>query len=174
MRASANVSYKDAAKDIQHYTGMKVSERTQQRIVHRYKFPLEESLETIEEMSLDGGKIRFRTQKKGEGSHWKDYKAICTNGTEKKAWFGENDELITWVNQQEMSTSLTCLGDGHPGVWKLIKQINSLIHFTLINYSLESTFLAEVVLKHVILLLNLSRNKVWIYQLYSLYTRHSD
>jgi hypothetical protein len=23
-----------------------------------------------------------------------------------------------------MSTSLTCLGDGHPGVWKLIKQIN--------------------------------------------------
>jgi hypothetical protein len=124
VRASANVSYKDAAKDIQHYTGMKVSERTQQRIVHRYKFPLEESLETIEEMSLDGGKVRLRTQKKGEGSHWKDYKAICTNGTEKKAWFGENDELITWVNQQEMSTSLTCLGDGHPGVWKLIKQIN--------------------------------------------------
>jgi hypothetical protein len=72
VRASANVSYKDAARDIQYYTGMKISERTQQRIVHRYEFPLEESLETLEEMSLDGGKVRLRTEKKGEGSHWKD------------------------------------------------------------------------------------------------------
>jgi len=52
------------------------------------------------------------------------YKAICTDSHTKKAWFVENENLITWVNQQVLSDSLKCLGDGHPGIWKLIEQFN--------------------------------------------------
>jgi len=33
VRASANVSYENAAKDVEAYTGIKVSAKTQQRIV---------------------------------------------------------------------------------------------------------------------------------------------
>lgn len=38
LRASANVSYENAAQDIERYTGMKVSGKTQQRLVHRHHF----------------------------------------------------------------------------------------------------------------------------------------
>jgi hypothetical protein len=43
LRASANVSYENAARDIQHYTGIKISARTQQRLVHRSDFVSDES-----------------------------------------------------------------------------------------------------------------------------------
>jgi hypothetical protein len=29
---------------------------------------------------------------------------------------------VQWVNQQSLSYSLTCIGDGHPGIWNLIAQ----------------------------------------------------
>lgn len=31
----------------------------------------------------------------------------------------EQLNLIEWVNQQELSTLVTCLGDGHDGIWNL-------------------------------------------------------
>ncbi len=124
LRASATISYENAAKDLEKYTGMRVSARTQQRLVHRQYFPEEEVKESIEEISLDGGKVRLRTETKGERCIWKDYKAICANQEVRKAWFGENEALISWINQQELSDPLTCLGDGHPGIWNLVKPIN--------------------------------------------------
>ena len=54
LRASATISYENAAKDLEKYTGMRVSARTQQRLVHRQDFPEEEVKESIEEISLDG------------------------------------------------------------------------------------------------------------------------
>lgn len=42
-----------------------------------------------------------------------------------KATFRENEVLIEWVNRQELSDPLTCLGDGHPGIWKIIGQIEA-------------------------------------------------
>ncbi|BAZ70876.1 hypothetical protein BLD44_027795 [Mastigocladus laminosus UU774] len=79
MRASANVSYENAAKDIYKYTGMSISASTQQRIVQRYEFPEIEYGQEIEEISVDAGKVRLRTEIKGEPCIWKDYKAICIN-----------------------------------------------------------------------------------------------
>ena len=117
LRASANVSYENAARDIDCYTGMKISPRTQQRMVHRDEFPEGEKREetkTIKEISVDGGKVRLRTEQKGESCVWRDYKAICVDQQERKAWFAQNQDLITWVNQQSCSQELTCLGDGHP------------------------------------------------------------
>lgn len=127
LRASANVSYENAARDIDCYTGIKISPRTQQRIVHRYEFPDWEKIEeirTIEEISVDGGKVRLRTEAKGESCVWRDYKAICVDQQERKAWFAQNQDLITWVNQQSCSQELTCLGDGHPGIWKIVKEFD--------------------------------------------------
>jgi len=66
FKASANVSYENAARDLQFYTGMKVSARTQQRLVHRHQFAEEESGNPVQEISLDGGKVRLRTETKGE------------------------------------------------------------------------------------------------------------
>ena len=85
LRASANVSYENAARDIQSYTGLKISARTQQRLVQRYQFSENEKVDTIEEISVDGGKVRLRTETKGESCIWKDYKAICVNQIWKKA-----------------------------------------------------------------------------------------
>ena len=124
VRASANVSYENAARDIKYYTGISISSKTQQRIVHRYNFSVGEITENIEEISVDGGKVRLRTEKKGSPCIWKDYKAVCAHNVEKRAWFGENQELINWVNEQPLSDPLTCLGDGHPGIWKIIEQFN--------------------------------------------------
>ena len=54
LRASANVSYENAAKDIYKYTGMSICASTQQRIVHRYEFPEIECVQQIEEISPMG------------------------------------------------------------------------------------------------------------------------
>lgn len=127
LRASANVSDENAARDIDCYTGMKISPRTQQRMVHRDEFPDGEKIEetkTMEEISVDGGKVRLRTEQKGESCVWRDYKAICVDQQERKAWFAQNQDLITWVNQQSCSPELTCLGDGHPGIWKIVKEFD--------------------------------------------------
>lgn len=80
--------------------------------------------EEIEEISVDGGKVRLRTENLGEPCIWKDYKAICVDTSLRKAWFVDNEELISWVNQQNLSESVYCLGDGHPGIWNIIKQID--------------------------------------------------
>jgi len=121
VRASANVSYENAARDIESYTGMKISARTQQRIVHRYKFPEEKSQNPIQEISLDGGKVRLRTEEKGSPCIWRDYKAICVNLQGRLAWFQDN-KLINWVNEQILSFPLNCIGDGHARIWNIIKQ----------------------------------------------------
>ena len=123
MRASANVSY-DAAKDIQKYTGMSISASTQQRIVQRYEFPEIACGQELSEISVDGGKVRLRTEIKGEPCRWKDYKAICINKEIKLARLGENEVLIDWVNHHKLADPLTCLGDGHPGIWKIVREFN--------------------------------------------------
>ena len=125
LRASANVSYENAARDIEYYTGMKISAKTQQRIIHRYEFPTREFSEKISEVSVDGGKVRLRTEEKGQPCIWKDYKAVCVDKLARKAWFSENEELVNWVNEQPLSDPLNCLGDGHPDIWKLVKQFES-------------------------------------------------
>jgi hypothetical protein len=93
LRASANVSYENAAKDIYKYTGISLCASTQQRIVQRYEFPEIECGQQIEEISVDGGKVRLRTEKQGEPCIWKDYKAFfdCSvldpvNGYNCMAW----------------------------------------------------------------------------------------
>lgn len=126
LRASANVSYDNAAKDVERYTGMKISTKTQQRLVHRYQFEEKACHQSVSEISVDGGKVRLRTEDKGEACIWRDYKAVCIHTQARVAWFQENETLVEWVNHQPLDRLLTCVGDGHSGIWNLMGKFNPL------------------------------------------------
>ena len=119
---SANVSYENTARDLESLTGLRISHSTQQRLVQRYEFTKVRVKQEIEELSVDGGKVRLRTPK-GQGCGWRDYKAVNLDGQAVAAYFQDNQALLRWVNQQELSEIVTCLGDGHDGIWNLIAGI---------------------------------------------------
>ncbi len=58
------------------------------------------------------------------GCEWRDYKAVSLNDSVCGAYFQDNEALIKWVSEQPLSAMVTCLGDGHAGVWNLIAQFN--------------------------------------------------
>jgi len=117
LLVSANESYERAAEDIQVLTGIKVSHSTQQRLVHRQIFELPQVEESVEEMSIDGGKVRLRTPQ-GQPSEWRDYKAVNLHESWVAAFFQDNEQLVRWVNVQSLSDPLTCIGDGHVRLWR--------------------------------------------------------
>lgn len=119
---SANVAYKSAAKDIEYITGITVPSKTQQRLVHYQEFDNPVAIEDISELSADGGKARLITPK-GEKSEWKDYKAIVSEAGI-VASFDQNEIIIDWANEQPLTKPVTCLGDGHDGVWNIFKEIS--------------------------------------------------
>lgn len=57
---------------------------------------------------------------KGEGSHWRDYKAVRLQGIYYNALLKDNQSLIDFVNTQPLTNPLVCLGDGHDGIWNLV------------------------------------------------------
>ena len=119
---SANVSYANTARDLESLTGLRISHSTQQRLVQRHKFPAVRVNQEIEELTVDGGKVRLRTPK-GLGCEWRDYKAVNLDGQAVAAYFQDNQAMLTWVNQQQLSEICTCIGDGHDGIWNLIAGI---------------------------------------------------
>ena len=124
MLLSANESYQRAEEDIEVLTGIKVSHGTQQRMVHRQTFELPKVAQEIEEMSIDGGKVRLRTPQ-GEPCQWRDYKAVNLHQQAKAAFFQDNESLVEWVNQQPKRNPLVCLGDGHCGIWNIFAKIGN-------------------------------------------------
>lgn len=124
--ATAQASYQEAEAAIKLMMGIKVGHSTLQRLVQRSEFPEGEAPKTVRALSADGGKVRLRTEELGVSCQWRDYKAVSLHDSVCAAYFQENDALIDWVKRQPLTSSLiTCLGDGHDGVWNLIAQINS-------------------------------------------------
>ena len=123
LRISANVSYANAESDLAMLTGMRVSDNTQQRLVQTSHFPDPVAEQPIAEACVDGGKVRLRTPL-GEICIWRDYKAIATDAGI-VANLHHNQSLIDWINHQPLSTPITCLGDGHDGVWNIIAAIST-------------------------------------------------
>jgi hypothetical protein len=119
---SANVSYENAATDLKELMGIDVGHSTQQRIVHRQKWTIKSASKTIQALSIDGGKARIRTPEKGKNG-WLDYKAITLHESMCGAWFQENEHLLKYANKQPLAERVTCVGDGHPGIWKLMSEI---------------------------------------------------
>jgi hypothetical protein len=59
-----------------------------------------------------------------EPRRWREYKAVCLHEREAiAASFGDTTELIAWVNRQPSARVVTCLGDGHDGIWNVIAQL---------------------------------------------------
>jgi hypothetical protein len=122
LRISANESYQNAEVEIEALTGIKVGHSTQQRLVLRQDFALPEAQMGISEVSVDGGKVRLRSKSKSS-SYWRDYKAVRLQGIYYGAFFDSNQSLIDYVNCQPLINPLVCLGDGHEGVWNLVKEL---------------------------------------------------
>lgn len=121
---SANESYQRAEEDIKVLTGIEVSHGTQQRMVHRQTFEPPLVKQPIEEISIDGGKVRLRTAR-GKPCEGRDYKAVNLHLSAIGAFFQDNSRLFDWVNQQPLSNPLTCLSDGHPGIWNIFARIGN-------------------------------------------------
>ena len=120
---AAKTSYQNAASDVELLTGVRVSAKTQERIVARN--PIAEAVitEEVDELALDGGMVRLKTPK-GEPSEWRQYKAVRVNGDDVgMAWFQADASLLNWVQTLCLAAILYCLGDGHAGVWSLYEHI---------------------------------------------------
>jgi hypothetical protein len=59
LRVSANVSYQHRAEDVELFTGMRVSAKTQQRLVQRQTFDAPAVSESAKQASIDGGTVRL-------------------------------------------------------------------------------------------------------------------
>jgi hypothetical protein len=121
LRLSANVSYQNAELEIEALTGVKVGHSTQQKLVVSQDFQLPLAKQAVSEVSVDGGKVRLRGKPKA-GCHWRDYKTVRLQGIYYGAFFDDNQSLIDYVNSQQLVNPLVCLGDGHDGVWNLVKE----------------------------------------------------
>lgn len=119
---SANVSYENAARDFQELTGIDIGHSTQQRLVQRTEWKIDRATQSVSALSIDGGKARIRTPEKGPNG-FLDYKAITLHGSMCGAWFQENEELLKYANSQPLSSVVSCLGDGHPGIWNIMAGI---------------------------------------------------
>ena len=40
------------------------------------------------------------------------------------ASFNQNDIIVNWANKQPLVKPVTCVGDGHDGVWNIFKEIS--------------------------------------------------
>lgn len=118
----ANESFANAEKDIELLTGIKIPHSTQHRLVNNYKLPEPIVRKRGQVLSVDGGSVRIRTPQ-GQSSEWRNYKAIKIHERVGIAFFQENQSLLQWVARQPWSQTITCLGDGHDGVWNIVEQI---------------------------------------------------
>ncbi|MBC6435336.1 hypothetical protein FM036_37400 [Nostoc sp. HG1] len=107
---SANNSYQRTAEDLAMLMEIYISYSTQQRLVHRQVFEAVVVDETVDTISIDGGKVRIRTPK-GQESAWNNYKAVTLGDQAIAGYFKQNPALVNWVNQQTLAPSLACLGN---------------------------------------------------------------
>ena len=125
---SANESYQNAENDLLLLTGLKVGHSTHQRKVIQKQLTLPDVKQGLSEVSVDGGSIRLRGEKKGEKSYWKDYKTARLQGIYYGAYFQDNLSLTDWINSQKLTKPFYCLGDGHDGIWNIIAEIGEQKH----------------------------------------------
>lgn len=122
LRLCANNSYEQSAIDINVLMGIEVGHSTLHRLVQKAEIPTTVSEKTVDTVSVDGGKVRVRCEEGGSGE-WRDYKALSCHESVCEAFFQEPEALQLWSEEQPLSPILTCLGDGHPGIWKIVSQL---------------------------------------------------
>ena len=120
---AANESFQKAEEDLKVMTGIEVGHSTHHRHVHKVDLSPPNLKQKLTEVCLDGGKVRLRSEKKGESSYWKEYKTGRLQGIYYGAFFQDNFSLTNWVNTHNIGKTLYCLGDGHDGIWNLFEEI---------------------------------------------------
>jgi len=100
--------------------GIQIGHSNLHRMLKRVELSESQAEQKVSALSVDGGKIRLRSEEKGE---WRDYKAVSLHDSVCEAFFQAPEALQEWSERQPLSPILTCLGDGHDGVWKVIKNI---------------------------------------------------
>jgi hypothetical protein len=101
---------------------LSVGHSTHHRKVIKTEFPLPDVKQKLAEVSLDGGKVRLRGSQ-GEGSYWKEYKTARLQGIYYGAFLKDNLSLTDWINSQQLTNPLYCLGDGHEGIWNIFADV---------------------------------------------------
>lgn len=124
LAASAKSSYQEAKRDLELLMGIHIGHSSLHRLVQRTPLAAVDGKRLVSGVSVDGGKIRLRTQAPGASS-WRDYKAVSLHGSVCSAYFQENDALIDWVRQQRRTCLLTCGGDGHDGIWNIVQALGA-------------------------------------------------
>ena len=114
------MSYEQASHDIAVMMGLEVGHSTLHRLVARTQLPESQAQQVSEAMSVDGGKVGLRTP---TGTQWRDYKLVSLHGTICEAFFQNPEGLKDWYARQPSALLLTCLGDGHDGVWNVISAL---------------------------------------------------
>ena len=119
----AKASYAHAEADVAMLTGVRVSAKTQERMVKHSTLPAPRSEEPVSELALDGGMVRVRTPK-GEASVWRQYHGIRVNGDGiGMAWYKDPATLLAWITTLPLVPVIYLLGDGHCGIWSLFDQM---------------------------------------------------
>jgi hypothetical protein len=127
---SANESYQNAENDLLLLTGLKVGHSTHQRKVIQKQLTLPDVKQGLSEVSVDGGSIRLRGEKKGEKSYWKEYKTARLQGIYYGAFFQDNLSLTDWVNSQKYFQGQKICSIGSGAVESAVKQIAHRVKLT--------------------------------------------
>lgn len=120
---SANNSYENGEEAVEILTGLKISDTTLNRQVNTTEFEVTEIKKKVKEVSVDGGKIRIRSEEKGVPCYFRDYKAARVNSHHYGAFYQDNISLTDWINSQDCEATITCIGDGHDGIWNLFQDV---------------------------------------------------
>ncbi len=116
----AKTSYQQAQEDMLELMGVEVGHSSLHRLVQRTELPLAQSENPgISGVSIDGGKICLRGEEES-GGQWRDYKLVSSHNDICEAFFQEPEKLQEWSNSLPLDPIVTLLGDGHPGIWKVV------------------------------------------------------
>ena len=122
LRVCAKNSYKNASEDLKTLMGISVGHSTLHRIVQKAEIEPSQSEEKVAAVSVDGGKVCLRSEETGKGE-WRDYKAVSLHEGVCEAFFQAPDALEQWSEEQPFESIVTCVGDGHDGVWNTMRSI---------------------------------------------------
>lgn len=120
LRLCAQASFQQAEENVATVMGLKVGHSSLHRLVEKEELPAAQQSCPAEAVSIDGGKVRVRCEESGRGE-WRDYKAVRLHQGNCAAFFQDPQALQQWSEQQPLSPILSCLGDGHDGVWNIVK-----------------------------------------------------
>ncbi|MBE9175960.1 ISKra4 family transposase, partial [Synechocystis salina LEGE 06155] len=117
----AKTSYQQAEEDLWELMAVKIGHSSLHRLVGRKELPLAQSESPgVGVVSIDGGKICHRGEEE-QGGQWRDYKLVSGHGDICEAFFQEPETLEKWSNSLPLAPIITFVGDGHPGVWKVVE-----------------------------------------------------